>query len=98
MSKSSPRATFPRSVNFTPRSVNRPARSGPTKPIASNTRSASSSKSEPSTLTNLPSSMVTSCARSALTRPSVPTNASVLTENTRSPPSSCAADTRYISG
>ena len=97
--KSASRATLPRSVNSTPRSVSRPSRSGPTKPIASSTRSASSSKSLPSTFSNLPAFISTSCAAQAgdLCR-RVPTNSSVLTENTRSPPSSCAEETRNISG
>ncbi len=52
-------------------------RSGPTKSIASNTK-VGFERVGTSTLTNLPSSMVTSCAL-ARSRPSVPTNASVLT-------------------
>src|SRR5215207_3723496 len=80
VAKSASRATLPRSVISTPRSVSRPSRSGPTKPIANSTRSASISKSVPSTFSNLPALMATSCPRSPVTRPSLPVNSSVLTE------------------
>ena len=60
--------------------------------------SASSSKSLPSTFSNLPPDITTSWARRPVTLPSSPRKRSVLTENTRSPPSSWAEDTRNISG
>ncbi len=91
------RATFPRASYSTPRSVSMPSFSGPTKPIARSTRSHGSSKSVPSTFSKRPSTIFTSCATNARTLPcSSPTNFSVFTLNTRSPPSSCADDTRKM--
>ena len=72
--------TLPRSVNSTPRSLSRPGRSGPVKPIASRTRSASSTKSVPSIFSNLPAFIFTSWARRPVTRPFSPMNSSVFTE------------------
>ena len=78
------RATLPRSVRATPSWLSMPGFSGPTKPIASRTRSASSANSLPATglnSTRPPSRTIfTVMASSFFTRPPSPRNRCVDTE------------------
>ena len=66
--------------------------------MASSTSWAGSICSVPATGSKRPSFISTSTSSSASTLPSLPTKRWVLTENTRSPPSSCALEVRSISG
>lgn len=101
--KSPSRTTLPRPSTSTPSASTSPSRCAPVKPMASSTRSAGISRSVPSTFWKRPSTISTSCTSSARTLPAVPSalsprKRSVLTEYSRSPPSSCALETRRISG
>src|SRR6478735_7997540 len=88
----------PRVEISTPSSSSNPGRSGPAKPSAIRIMSASMWNSVPSVGMNPPGIRLPSTRFSPVTLPSRPSMDVELTPNTRSPPSSCAAEMRSISG
>ena len=91
-------ATLPRASSATPSSSSRPLRTGPVKPMASRTRSTSSSNSVPGMASNFGGGPTrTPC--SFFTLPcSSPVKRTVETLQSRRPPSSCELSTRNCMG